>query len=134
MQRSLAMTIIDLKSAIKSSAYPKDLYVSAPMRCMYLAYAYMREIPYRVAEPTALPFFERLGHYHGIPKAVAFIVKAFGGEVTEKDIEAWVAVPESDVRAEKRRVAEAKSAVIRAAKRAEHMQKIALARGLKVAC
>lgn len=128
------MSIIDLKSAIKSSAYPDNLYSVAPMRCMYLAYAYMRDIPYRVAEPTARSFYEKHGYCHDIPKTVAVIVKAFGGEATEKDIEAWVAVPESDVRAEKRRVAEAKAAVVRAARRAEHMEKIAAARGLKVAC
>lgn len=130
--------ITDLKSILKSvtasEVLPKQGVYLACDRTALLAYAFMRGIPYRVAEPTARPFFDKYG-YSGLdlPGNIAKVASSFGDTATEAEVKSWLAVAEDTDRKTKREAAEAKATKARAERRAEHMVKIAAARGLKVA-
>lgn len=133
------MSIKDLKSLICTGAIyenlrGQDIYV-AKDRTAFLAYAYLRSIPYRVVEPKCQPFFDKYG-YDGnyIPKNIATVASKFGSNpVSESDIKAWLAVPESEARATKRMAAETKANALREQRRAEFMVALAKVRPLKVA-
>ena len=91
----------------------------APSRMLYLAYGFLRGIPYRVMEPTARPLFDRMGHAETtFLKGLATLITFAGVPTTPEELKGWMAVPESHARLEKRAKAVARSEARRAAKRA----------------
>jgi len=93
----------------------------APSRMMYLAYGFLRGIPYRVMEPTARPLFDKMGHASTtFLKGLATLITFAGVPTTPEELKGWMAVPESKVRAEKRARREEESKAIRAARREAH--------------
>lgn len=75
-------------------------------RSAFLAYAYLRGKAYRAVEPTARDLEEKYGSLGtNLPLGVAAVVNEYSGSetvCTAGDITAWMAVPETDVRREKR--------------------------------
>ena len=91
----------------------------SPSRMLYLAYGFLRGIPYRVMEPTARPLFDKMGHSETtFLKGLAALITFAGVPTTPEELKGWMAVPESHVRLEKRAKAVARSEARRAAKRA----------------
>ena len=87
-------------------------------RMLYLAYGFLRGIPYRVMEPTARPLFDKMGHSETtFLKGLATLITFAGVSTTPEDLKGWMAVPETPERAEKRARREAASKAIRAARR-----------------
>lgn len=98
----------------------------SPSRMLYLAYGFLRGIPYRVMEPTARPLFDKMGHPEtAFLKGLAALITFAGVPTTPEELKGWMAVPESPERVEKRARREAASKAIRAAKREVHKAPIA---------
>jgi hypothetical protein len=164
------MSINEIRSTIQSpySSSANELLKAAGIkysqnqaRLLNLAYAFVREVPYRVAEPTARPLFDSMGHYQDtfikniaklanhlnreyVPRVEApekgilqVVVDKLTGKVdpppapretfvrnpaTEETIRAWLAVPETDARKERRLAREAKSRQAREARRQAFIQ------------
>lgn len=93
-----------------------------PDRLLFLAYAFLRGVPYRVVEASAGPLAESVGGWNAsfITKAIAYVVTDHGGETDPGEIQTWLEEPETETRATKRRTAEARSRVEREARKAAH--------------
>ncbi len=90
----------------------------SPSRMLYLAYGFLRGIPYRVMEPTARPLFDKMGHSETtFLKGLATLITFAGVPTTPEELKGWMAVPESEERAAKRARREAASKAVRAARR-----------------
>lgn len=109
-------------------------------RMFYLAYAFVRGVPYRVTEPTARPLFDSMGHIHvEFTKGVALLATAMtqmiptplwdrlkvvlgiGKEpptVTPEAIRAWMAQSEPETHKTRRLAKEAAARQAREARRA----------------
>jgi len=72
-------------------------------RWMLLAYAFLRDIPYRVVEPTAV----HSGQIHGGSKGLAIAVAREAKLPDSAAVEAWLAVPEQIDRKARREAASA---------------------------
>lgn len=93
----------------------------APSRMLYLAYGFLRGIPYRVMEPTARPLFDRMGHAETtFLKGLATLITFAGVPTTPEELKGWMAVPETPERAAKRARREAASQAVRTARREAH--------------
>ena len=119
------MSIAEIKSIIKSESIEDHLHKVFdtkwgfyPDRILYLAYAFLRGIPYRVTEPTARSFFDCYGYVGDtLCEKIAKVVRFHGGEATETTIKEWLATPESETRKAKREHKEKASKAVRDAKR-----------------
>lgn len=118
-------TKIELKAHLKNTntrfEYLKSLKLYQFERILYLAYAYVRGIPYRVAEPTARPLVESEGAHWAalILSGILKVAQDCGlSDITPADIREWMDVPETEVRAAKRHRAEERGRQAREARRA----------------
>ena len=103
-------------------------YCYSPERTMYLAYGFLRGLPYRVMEPTARPLFDRMGHAEKpFLKDLSALINAHGGTTTPESMAEWMKVPESPARLSRRQARESKSRAIREAKRQAHAARTAAA-------
>lgn len=72
-------------------------YPTYCVRGLYLAYGYLRGVPYRVMEPTARPLFDSMGHIHKMfVSQIATLVSWADKDhpVTTEDIEKWMSKEE----------------------------------------
>lgn len=93
----------------------------SPSRMLYLAYGFLRGIPYRVMEPTARPLFDKMGHSETtFLKGLAALITFAGVPTTPEELKGWMAVPETPERAAKRARREAASQAVRTARRDAH--------------
>jgi hypothetical protein len=125
--------LAEIKSAIKARTSLELVrasgakYCFASDRAMYLAYGYLRGIPYRVIEPTARSLFLCYGHYgYLVLETAAAIATHCGRATTKADLEAWMGVPETPDRKEKRVRAEGKAKARREARRDEYNKILAM--------
>lgn len=78
-------------------------------RWMLLAYAFLRDVPYRVVEPTAV----HEGSVYGGAKGLANAVAKAAQLPDSAKVEAWIAVPEQIDRKTRREAAEIRGQVAR---------------------
>lgn len=66
-------------------------------RGLYLAYGYLRRVPYRVMEPTARPLSDSMGHIHKVfVSQIATLVSWADKDhpATQEDIKQWMSAEE----------------------------------------
>lgn len=133
------MSITEIRSAVLNPCSETTIklfqaagtkYVRYDARTVYLAYAFVRGVPYRVGEPTARPLFDNMGHYQytfieNITKLVNYINRNDAVTplpATKDTITAWVAVPEPEAHKARRLAREEKSKQAREARRQAFIQ------------
>jgi len=137
------MSFIEVVTAVRSLSAPattrsigpalqvmRDAGIKYPHyadRTLFLAYGFLRGIPYRVMEPTARPLFDSLGSLGStlVPDQIAKIVSWADKDhaVTKEAVTAWMAEAEPEAHRAKRLAKEEAARAIRAARRAEHIAK-----------
>lgn len=94
-------------------------YAAYPARTVFLAYAFLRGVPYRVVEPTARPLFTGMGCYEGsfVSNIAALVAWANGEVVPNERVKSWLAQPEPAAHLAKRLAREAAAKQVREAQR-----------------
>ena len=138
------MSFIEVQSAVRQSAkrqytHASKVFQSAGVkwpihaeRGLYLAYGFLRGVPYRVMEPTAKPLFDTIGHasmafLEQVATLIAWADKD-QPKPTHAVMQAWLDQPEPEAHRTKRLAKEAAAKKARMERYAEHQKVLAAAK------